>query len=66
MTLNISSIVASKVALKSALKFKLIKALKSRVVAKPKLARVIKYKGKTIKLYASYTYSVKALVIKSK
>ena len=52
-------------ALKPALKFKFIRALKSKAVAKSKPARVIKYKDKTIKLYTFYTYNIKALVIRS-
>ena len=55
---------ALKVALKPASKFKFIKALKSRAAAKPKPAGVTKYKDKTIKLYTSYTCSIKAPVIK--
>ena len=58
--------VAFKVALKSALKSKFIRALKSRVVAKSKPAKIIKYKDKIIKLYTFYTYSIKALIIKEK
>ena len=66
MALNLSSAAASKVALKPALKFKPIRALKSKIVAKPKLAKVIKYKDKIIKLYTSCIYSVKAPVIRSR
>ena len=57
---------ALKVALKPALKLKFIRALKSRVAAKLKLAEVTKYKDKIIKLYISYTYSVKTPAIRSK
>ena len=53
-------------ALKSALKFKSIRTLKSRAAVKPKPARIIKYKDKTIKLYTFYTYNIKALIIKSR
>ena len=66
MILNISFIVAFKVALKPALKSKLIRALKLRAVAKPKPAGVTKYKDKTIKLYIFYIYSVKAPAIRSR
>ena len=66
VVLNISPIVALKVAPKPALKLKSIRALKSRIVAKPKLAGVTKYKGKTTKLYTSYIYSAKALTIRSR
>ena len=65
MVLNISSTAALKIALKPALKSKFIRALKSRIAAKPKPAEVIKYKGKTIKLYIFCIYSIKALVIRS-
>ena len=51
-------------ALKPTLKSKFIRTLKSRIAAKPKLAGVIKYKDKIIKLYIFYIYSVKALVIR--
>ena len=64
MVLNISLIVALKIALKPAPKPKSIKALKPRAVAKPKLAGVIKYKDKTIKLYTFYIYNIKAPAIK--
>ena len=57
---------ALKVALKPAPKSKSVRALKSRIAIKPKLAGVIKYKDKTIKLYTSCTYSIKALVIRSR
>ena len=66
MILNISPIAASKVALKPALKSKSIRALKSRAAAKSKPAKVIKYKDKTIKSHAFYTYSVKAPAIRGK
>ena len=65
VALNISSIIASKIALKPILKPKFIRALKSRVVIKSKLARIIKYKDKTTKLYTSYTYSAKAPAIRN-
>ena len=58
--------VAFEVALKPALKSKSIKTLKSRIVIKSKPAEVIKYKDKTTKLYTSYIYSVKALVIRGR
>ena len=64
MILKISPAAALKIALKPTLKSKSIKALKSRAAAKPKLARVIKYKGKTTKLYTFYIYSIKALAIR--
>ena len=51
-------------ALKSTLKFKPARALKSKVIVKSKLAKIIKYKDKTIKLYTFYIYNIKALVIK--
>ena len=51
-------------ALKPTLKSKLIRALKSKIVVKPKLARITKYKNKIIKLYTFYTYSIKALIIR--
>ena len=51
-------------ALKPALKLKPIRALKSRVVVKSKLAEVTKYKDKTTKLYIFYTYNIKAPAIK--
>ena len=55
---------ALKVALKPTLKLKSIRVLKFRIVAKPKPARVIKYKDKTIKLYTFYIYSAKAPAIR--
>ena len=55
---------ALKIALKPTLKFKFIKALKSRVATKPKPARIIKYNNKTIKLYTFYTYNIKASAIR--
>ena len=64
MVSRISPVVALKVALKPALKSKFIKALKPRAAAKPKPAKVIKYKDKTTKLYTFYTYNIKALIIK--
>ena len=64
MTLNISSIAAFKITLKPALKPKSIRALKLRVVIKPKPAKIIKYKDKITKLYTFYTYSIKTPVIK--
>ena len=66
MALNISLIIAFKVALKSALKFKSIRALKSRIVVKSKPAEVTKYKDKITKLYTSYIYSIKALAIRGR
>ena len=66
MVLNISPVVAPKVALKPALKLKFIKALKSRAVIKSKPAGVTKYKDKIIKLYTSCTCSVKAPIIRSR
>ena len=66
MILNISPIVISKVALKPALKSKFIRALKFRIVVKPKPAEVTKYKDKTTKLYTSCTRSIKALVIRGR
>ena len=47
-------------------KSKFIRALKSRIVAKPKLAEIIKYKNKTTKLYIFYTCNIKALVIRGR
>ena len=35
-------------------------------MAKSKPAKIIKYKDKTTKLYTSYIYSIKALIIKGK
>ena len=64
MILNLSSIVTPKVALKPALKSKFIRALKSRAATKPKPAKITKYKDKTIKLYTSYIYSIKAPAIR--
>ena len=64
VVLNLSSIVAPKIALKPALKSKSIRALKPRIVAKSKPAGITKYKDKTTKLYISCIYSVKALVIR--
>ena len=48
-------------ALKSTLKPKSVRALKSRIVVKSKPAKVTKYKDKTTKLYTSRTYNIKAL-----
>ena len=53
-------------ALKPALKFKFIRALKSKVATKPKLAKIIKYKDKTIKPHTSYTYNIKTLIIRGR
>ena len=53
-------------ALKPTLKPKSIKALKSRAVIKSKLAKIIKYKDKTIKLYTFYIYNIKAPAIKGR
>ena len=66
VVLKISPIAASKVALKSALKSKPIKVLKSRVVIKSKLAEIIKYKDKIIKLYIFYIYNIKAPAIRGR
>ena len=53
-------------ALKPTLKLKFIRALKSKAIAKPKLAKIIKYKDKIIKLYIFYIYSAKAPVIRGR
>ena len=53
-------------ALKPTLKLKFIKALKSRIVIKSKLAKIIKYKDKIIKLYIFYIYNIKAPAIKGR
>ena len=53
-------------ALKPALKSKFIRALKSRAVAKSKLAGITKYKDKTTKLYTFYTHSIKAPAIRGR
>ena len=66
MVLNISSITASKVALKPTLKSKPVRALKSRTVAKSKPAKITKYKNKITKLYIFYIYSIKAPAIRSR
>ena len=66
IALNISLVVASKVALKPVPKFKLVRALKSRAVVKSKPAKITKYKDKTTKLYTSYTYNIKALIIRNR
>ena len=65
IALNISPAAALKVALKPAPKSKSIRALKPRAAAKSKLAKIIKYKDKTTKLYTFYTCSAKAPVIRS-
>ena len=62
--LNISPTVAPKVALKPVPKPKPIRALKSRIVAKPKPAKVTKYKNKTTKPYIFYIYNIKAPAIR--
>ena len=66
MVLNISFIVALKVALKPTPKSKSIKVLKSKVVIKSKPAEIIKYKDKITKLYIFYIYNIKALAIKNR
>ena len=66
MALNLNLAAAPKVALKPTPKPKSIRALKFKAVIKSKPAEVTKYKDKTIKLYTSYIYSIKALAIRSK